>query len=79
MNIEEEGLLFYLTTEAVYVEYGEDLFEATQLASGKWFKHASRCRNISAFGRMDNRIITFKPEALVTYMEFVDPQMGSEL
>ena len=77
MNIEEQGLLYYLADEEVYTEYGENLVGAVQLESGKWFNHASKLHNMSAFGRMDNRINNFKIDALLTYMEYVDPQKGT--
>lgn len=71
MNLEQNGLKFYLATPEVFDRY-HVAEQGTLLKSGKKFIHIANCVDMAVFAHGDAEVTPFTEEQLRVYLEFVD-------
>lgn len=75
MNIEQNNIMFLLSTPEVFEEYGVHQ-QGTQLESGKVFLHASHCGLMAIRCQHDARVVGFDQDGMIAYIEYVDGYKG---
>ena len=80
MNIEQNNLMYFIATPAVFTEYlGDSTPNLTMLKSGKAIAHMSACGDMPTVFSGDSRVMSMGYDAITSYLQFVDDYEGSEV